>query len=466
MSDLFDIIVIGAGPAGMSAATEASRHGASVCLLDDQHSAGGQIYRNVAQSPASRLKVLGADYSAGRAMVHSNQEASVIHRTNAAVWKVGKDGSVAFSVDGLAEQIRARHVIIATGAMERPVPVPGWTIPGAITVGAAQILMKSSGIVPVGAVLIGAGPLLYLVATQLVAAGAPPKGLVETQTKGDLTGAMRHFLSALKGWKQLVKGMQMIAALRWASVPRFTGATNIEIMGDASVESVHFRAHGRDHVIATTSALLHQGVVPNTQITRSLGLDHTYNTAQNCFAPITDDYGQSSSPMFSIAGDGAGIGGAKVAALSGKISALNALRKIGQITETVCADIGRSLLKSRRSELAIRPFLDVAYPPPVSVLRPADDTMICRCEDVRAGDIRRYAALGCKGPNQTKAFGRSGMGPCQGRYCGLTVTEILAEETGQSKDATGSYRIRAPLKPITLKELASLAFPQETDSST
>lgn len=466
MSDQFDIVVIGAGPSGMSAATEASRHGASVCLLDEQQSAGGQIYRNVEQSPATRQRLLGADYSAGRAMVKSSQEASVIHRKSATVWKVGKDGSVAFSVDGQAEQIHARHVIIATGAMERPVPIPGWTTPGAMTVGAAQILMKSSGIVPVEAVLIGSGPLLYLVAFQLVAAGASPKCLVETQTKDDLKLAMRHVLPALKGWKQLAKGVQMIAALRWAGVPRFTGATNIEIMGDGSVESVRFRAHGRDHVIATTSALLHQGVVPNTQITRSLGLDHAYDAAQHCFAPITDDYGQSSNPLFSIAGDGAGIGGAKVAALSGKISALNALRQVGKITETTCADMARSLLKSRRVALAIRPFLDVAYPPPVSVLRPADNTIICRCEDVRAGDIRRYAALGCKGPNQTKAFGRSGMGPCQGRYCGLTVTEILAEETGQSKDAVGSYRIRAPLKPITLKELASLAPPQETDKST
>lgn len=466
MSDPFDIIVIGAGPAGLSAATETRRHGASVCLLDEQHSAGGQIYRNVVGSPATRQRVLGTDYSAGHALVQSSEESGVVHRKTATVWKVGKDGSVAFSVDGQAEQIQARHIIIATGAMERPAPVPGWTLPGTLTVGAAQILMKSSGIVPVGAVLVGAGPLLYLVATQLVAAGAPPKALVETQTKTDLKRAMRHVVLALKGWKQLVKGLQMIAALRWTGVPRFTNATNIEITGDASVENVRFHARGCDHVIATASVLLHQGVVPNTQITRSLGLDHTYDAAQCCFAPSTDEFGQSSNPLFSIAGDGAGIGGAKVAELSGKISALNALRQIGTITQATCADLTRPLLKRRRREMAIRPFLDAAYPPPSSVLRPADDTIICRCENVSAGDIRRYATLGCTGPNQTKAFGRSGMGPCQGRYCGSVVTEILAEETGKTHDFVGSYRIRAPLKPITLKELATLAPQHETDTTT
>lgn len=461
MSDPFDIIVIGAGPAGLAAATEASHHGARVCVLDEQRAAGGQIYRNVGQSPEGRSQILGAEYRAGRALVDGLQKADVLHRKGATVWKVGKDGAVAFTVDGQAEQLTGRHIIIANGAMERPVPIPGWTTPGAMTVGAAQILMKSSGVVPVEAVLVGSGPLLYLVATQLVAAGAPPKALVETQTKSDLIHALRHALPAMKGWRQLAKGVQMIATLRRAGVPRYVGATDIVITGEASVESVRFRANGKDHEIPTTAAFLHQGVVPNTQITRSLGLDHTYDVAQHCFAPVTDDFGQSSNEAFSVAGDGAGIGGATVAALSGRIAALNALRQIGTLTDAGCANMAGPLLKERSDELAIRPFLDAAYPPPSSVLRPENETIICRCEGVRAGDIRRYAALGCKGPNQTKAFGRSGMGPCQGRYCGLTVTQILAAETGQTADAVGSYRIRAPLKPITLGELASLAETEE-----
>lgn len=456
MSDTFDIAVIGAGPAGMSAAVEADRHGVSVCLLDEQSHAGGQIYRNVAQSSAARTKIMGADYREGAALVEGLNASGAVHRRDVTVWKVGKDGAIAFSKDGQAEQIYARHVIIANGATERSVPVPGWTTPGAMTVGAAQILMKTAGIMPVGAVLIGSGPLLYLVTRQLIAAGAPPKALIETQTRADLARAMRHLGQALRDWKQLAKGLQLIAAISWGRVPRHTGATQIEIEGEGSVESVRFHAKGRDHVISTDTVLLHQGVVPNTQIARSIGIEQTYDAAQCCFRPVTDAHGQSSNPLFSVAGDGAGIGGAKVAAISGKLSALNALRQIDKMTEADRDKLAKPLLKRRDTELAIRPFLDAAYPPPPQVLRPADDTIICRCEEVRAGDIRRYAALGCMGPNQTKSFGRSGMGPCQGRYCGLVVTEILAEETGQSQDAVGSYRIRAPLKPISLSELADL----------
>lgn len=465
MNDQFDIIVIGAGPAGISAALEADHHGASVCLLDEQASAGGQIYRNVSNSTPTRKRVLGADYLAGRQMVDDLRNSNVVHRTGVTVWKVGKDGSVAYSKDESAVQIQGRHIIIANGATERPTPLPGWTKAGAMTVGAAQILIKSAGIVPVNAVLIGSGPLLYLVAHQLVSAGAPPKALIETQTKWDLQKATRHLFPALKGWKQLAKGLQLIALLRWAGVPRFTGATNIAISGDGKVESVSFQVNGKNHSVPTTSALLHQGVVPNTQITRSISLKHTYNAQQHCFHPVTDHLGQSSNSMFSVAGDGAGIGGAKVAALSGKISALSALCQIGTIPRSMCEKLAAPMLKKRLSELAIRPFLDAAYPPPAEVLRPANDTIICRCEEVTAGDIRQFVSLGCKGPNQAKSFGRPGMGPCQGRYCGLTVTQILAEETNQAHDVVGGYRIRAPLKPITLKELASLDPQEDTENA-
>ena len=218
-----------------------------------------------------------------------------------------------------------------------------------------------------------------------------------------------------------------------------------------------FRADGKYHRIETDTVLVHQGVVPNTQITRSLGLDHRYDDTQRCFHPVTNEMGQSSHPLFSIAGDGAGIGGAKVAALSGRICALNALVAIGKVDETGQCKILPDLLKAYQSEMSIRRFLDTLYAPPESVFLPADDTIICRCEEVSAGDIREYAALGCEGPNRTKVYGRCGMGPCQGRYCGLTVTEILAAENNKTQDAVGSFRIRSPLKPVTLSELAALS---------
>lgn len=457
MLSRFDIIIIGAGPAGMSAAIESARHGATVCLLDEQLRAGGQIYRNVSDVKQVQANILGQDYLSGRRLVEALDAAQVDHCAGVTVWNVDEDGTVTYSANGHAQQVQGRHVIIANGAMERPVPVPGWTLPGVITAGAAQILMKTDGLVAQNAVLIGSGPLLYLVATQLLAAGAPPKALIETQTNQNLVAALPHFFGALKNWKQLSKGLGFLATLKRANIRRYKAVTDIAIQGHECAQAVVFRTGGKEHRIEANMVLVHQGVVPNTQISRLLDLEHRYDDIQRCFHPVTDEMGQSSHPLFSIAGDGAGIGGAEAAALSGRISALNALVSIARIDETVRSKILPDLLKAHRSELSIRAFLDILYSPPESVFLPTDETIICRCEEVSAGDIRRYAALGCAGPNRTKVYGRCGMGPCQGRFCGQTVTEILAAEHNETQDVVGSFRIRAPLKPVTLSELASLS---------
>ncbi|MEE9315336.1 MAG: NAD(P)/FAD-dependent oxidoreductase [Rhizobiaceae bacterium] len=460
-----DLIIIGAGPAGMAAAKEANQRGVQVILLDEQPTAGGQIYRNVLGVSGRQAAILGADFTEGRPLAEWLTQSDVDYRAGVTVWQVGTNGNVAYSKNGIAEQVQGKHILLATGAIERPVPLPGWTLPGVMTAGAAQILMKTSGLIADGAVLVGSGPLLYLVAAQMLAAGSPPKAMVETQSFTDLRAALPHLAGALKSWRQLTKGLGLIATLRRAGVKRYTGASDIKIVGDTAAEAVSFTSGGHSKRIETETVLLHLGVVPNTQISRALGLNHRYDAAQRCFHPVSDSYGQTSAPQISIAGDGAGIAGAKAATLSGRIATLNALSVMGKIStverDAACAP----LLQSRTSENAIRPFLVRAYAPSGEILRPADATIVCRCEEVTAGDIRQSVALGSKGPNQTKAFSRAGMGPCQGRFCGLTVSEILAAETGQTPDETGAYRIRSPLKPITLGELSAL-HPIENEQGT
>lgn len=452
-----DLIVIGAGPAGLAAAVHAVGYGAQVMLLDEQSAPGGQIYRNVLSATAQQDAILGIDYIAGRSLAAGVHTKNIDYRPNAIVWKVNTDGSLIFSQNGKAQQVTGRHILIATGAVERPVPVPGWTLPGVMTAGAAQILLKTSGLVAREAVLAGSGPLLYLIAAQMIEAGHPPKALIETQTSNQFYDAMFHIQGAISGWKLLLKGLKLIAKIRKSGVPRYKGASNFKITGTERARAILFTVKGRTHEIETDLILLHQGVVPNTQITRSLGLKHRWDEKQRCFHPVTDFLGQSSTKFISIAGDGAGILGAKAAEYSGQIAASNAMAQLGIISSVTHDQETRALLRNRTKEVAIRPFLDALYAPPLEILRPKGKTIVCRCEEITADDIRDYVALGCKGPNQTKAFGRSGMGHCQGRYCGATVTEILAEETGIHPEQVGSYRIRAPLKPVTLEELASLA---------
>ncbi|GAB5431314.1 MAG: NAD(P)/FAD-dependent oxidoreductase [Epibacterium sp.] len=451
-----DLAIIGAGPAGMAAAATAHRAGLSVTLLDEQRRLGGQIYRDIERTTKERAMVLGADYLAGRGLVDALHEAGGSYVPNATVWQADPDGGISYSVEGAAKRLTAGRILIATGALERPVPVPGWTLPGVMTAGAGQILLKQSGVLAKRAVIAGSGPLIYLIAAQMVRAGTPPLALVETQTPRDFLLAQKHLFGALRGWRYLKKGLGLIAELRRAGVQRYRGASGLMVKGQGRAEALHFECAGRAMEIECDTVFLHMGVVPNTQLSRAMGLAHDWHSDQRCYCPVTDDWGRTSAPQVFVAGDGAGISGATAAEYAGQVAALKIAEDLGHLTPTALSEHGRPIVKALARERAIRPFLDLAYPPAREVLTPSNGTIVCRCEEVTAGDIRRFAAMGCDGPNQTKAFSRAGMGPCQGRYCGLTVSTLLANANGRTVAETGYYRIRPPIKPLTLGELAQL----------
>ena len=454
--DRFDLAIVGAGPAGMAAAREAAAHGMQVVLLDEQARPGGQIYRDVDRVAGLRGDILGADYTDGTQLTAGLRHDGIHHVTGAVVWAIEDGFHISYTKDGRGAKVAADRVLLATGALERPMPLPGWTLPGVMTAGAGQILLKQSGVLARRAVLVGSGPLLYLIAAQMVRAGTPPLAMVETQSATDRAHALRHFGGALRGWPYMLKGLKMLAEIARAGVPRHTGATGIAIEGDGRAEAIRFTSRGRAHRMACDTVFLHHGVVPNTQAARSLDVKHRWRADQSCFAPVLDAWGGTDVPGVFIAGDGGGIGGAKAAEVAGRIAALKLAEETGRLNEAERDRHAAPLRRALSRELAARPFLDAAYPPCAEALVPADETVICRCEEVTAGTIRQHARLGCLGPNQAKAFGRAGMGPCQGRYCGLTVTALLAEANGRTPDETGYYRIRPPLKPVTLGELAAM----------
>lgn len=451
-----DVIVIGAGPAGMAAAATAAAHGARVLLLDEQPQAGGQIYRDVERVAPLRGALLGPDYLHGRGLAADLRAEGIQHVRGAAVWMVEPGFRVTYSCGQRSALAEAKQLILATGALERPMPLPGWTLPGVMTAGAAQILLKASGVLTQRAVLVGSGPLLYLVASQLCVAGAPPLALLETQTPRDFRQALAHLGGALRGWRYLLKGAAMLQRLRRAGVRRYTAVNDVHIEGEGTVQAVRFQAQGQSQRIACETVLLHHGVVPHTQIARAMDIEHRWDEVGQCFVPQRDAWGETAQAGVFIAGDSAGIGGARVAECEGRLAALRALQHLGKLSEAQVAPLAQAVRREREGHAAVRPFLDAAYPPFAQALRPSDDTVVCRCEEVTAGDIRGYAKLGCLGPNQAKAFGRCGMGPCQGRMCGLSVSRLLADAHGMQPDAVGYQRIRSPLKPVTLAELASM----------
>jgi NADPH-dependent 2,4-dienoyl-CoA reductase/sulfur reductase-like enzyme len=445
----------------MAAARLAAEAGIKAVVLDEQPQPGGQIYRNVTKATPRQHQILGPEFGKGLALANAMSHPNLTYMPEAIVWSlaVSQTGavSVAFSQQGVAQTISAKRLLLATGATERPMPLPGWTLPGVMTAGAAQILIKQSGLVPQGAVLAGSGPLLYVVAVQMLRAGSPPLALVETQNAGDRLQALRHLPRAAFGLSYLLKGLGLLAELQRGGVARYRGATHLAIEGVQTAQALTFTHRGKPHRIDCAMVLLHHGVIPNTQASRLLDLDHRWHPNQQCFAPVTDVWGRSSRGAVFVAGDGGGIGGAQTAALSGQIAALEIAHDLGAVPTAARDLMARHLRARRRLDLAARPFLDAAFPPYRAALLPDDSTIICRCEEVRAGDVRHSAALGCRGPAQLKAFCRAGMGPCQGRNCAATLTHLLADHHQIPPDTVGSLRIRPPLKPVTLGELASLA---------
>ncbi|RYF59129.1 MAG: FAD-dependent oxidoreductase [Comamonadaceae bacterium] len=456
-TDSVDVAIVGAGPAGLSAAIEARRAGLSVALLDEQRAVGGQIYRGIESASAQSHAVLGDDYAAGAALAQAFEHSGADHLWGAAVWNVGRDLRINYVRQGVSRALQARHIVLASGAMERPFPVPGWTLPGVMGAGAAQILYKTAGALPgEPVVLAGCGPLLYLLADQYLRAGVTLKAIVHSTGRADYLRAMRHWPGAIKGWRDLRKGVRMLGNLRHHGVPVYAGAQHFCVHGEARTEALGFTHAGREHRIETPLVLLHQGVVPNTQLSWALRARHTWSDAQLCWLPETDDDGQIEDSGIYIVGDSRGIVGAKASACQGRLAALAiAARQLGEHradSKAKEAAIRRALGR----HLHIRPFLDALYRPAHAHRVPAEDAVVvCRCEEVTAGQIRQYTELGCQGPNQTKAFGRCGMGPCQGRLCGLTVTEMIADARGVGPQAVGYYRIRSPIKPVTLGELSA-----------
>jgi len=457
----FDLVIIGAGPAGMAAALRASRHQLNTLLIDEQPEVGGQIYRNIRSTDPQREKILGSDYSHGGKLAAEVADAVAAGRLNywpgTSVWQVDTEKTLHALRDGRAVTIQTDAIIVASGAMERPFPVPGWTLPGVMSAGAGQILLKNASMVPgEPVVLAGCGPLLYLIAAQYLRAGVKIRAILDTTSGTDWKLAWRHGRDLLKGWRYAQKGVGMLREIRNAGVPFHHGIQDLRLEGEDALERVRFDSGGRQHTLDARVCLLHQGVVPNTQITWSLRAEHHWDDTQLCWIPAVNEWCELSVPGIYVAGDGASIGGALVAALQGELAALGVLRQLGNTDSGTLARDADGLRRQIDTQLAIRPFLNRQYRPRDEFRIPADDVLVCRCEEVTAGSIREQVALGCSGPNQTKSFSRCGMGPCQGRMCGLTVTEVIAQASGLAPEDVGYYRIRPPLKALTLGQLAQI----------
>ena len=447
---IFDIAVLGGGPAGMAAATEAARGGARVALLEESPAPGGQVYR---APPAGFVIKPDRDRREGDALRAALAASGATLHTGCRVWGLGGGPLVpagqatapfslsALAADGAPFTVQSRALILCCGTHERIIPFPGWTLPGVIGLAAATILLKAQGILPGQRVVVaGAGPLLYAVAAKLLAGGASVAAVVDAATQFEWLRALPALAARVD---LLAQGAVWRAKLLAARVPILAGAQVTAAEGDNALKRVRVG----ERIIEADALCIGHGLVPATEATRTYRAQHVHRPEDGGWVPVLDPYQRTSVPLLYAAGDGAGVRGAAAAPAAGRVAALTALQDLGihaGAPERLNSEKA-GLARARRAGaamahmMALRPAMIEAIPP---------DTIICRCEGVTRAKIDEAAAAGAGTINQLKHFTRCGMGPCQGRMCGDAAGALLANARGIGVADLGFATGRIPLRPV------------------
>jgi len=457
-TESFDLVVVGAGPAGMSAAIEAARTGASVALVDENPSPGGNIYR---QPPREFVTPPPAAGDRGSALRRALDALPVRRLPETTVWGAFRPhvlevvrGEEAFALEG-------RAVIVATGAYDRPFPVPGWTLPGVLTVGGAQTLLKGQRLLPGRRFLFaGTGPLLLVVAAQYAEAGAEIVAVAEANRMSSLAGQVPGLLAAPA---LLRDGLRYRLRLMRRRIPWLSSSVLLRVEGPGQVESASIvevdrsgcTRSGSERRFEVDTVCVGYGLVPSVELLQVLGCSLRYDEAAASWIPDrTEDFETSVPSVFAV-GDGAGVAGAVVAADEGSVAGLAVARALGRIGAAE-AEARQAPLRRRLQRLArFRAAMEAAYGRPPRVFdRVTPETVLCRCEEVRRGEIDEAIGDGARTPGQVKAWTRAGMGPCQGRMCALPIAELLACGTNRRVSDLGPPSVRPPIKPVPIAALA------------
>ncbi len=438
------VVIVGAGPAGIRAAQMLVSAGLRPVVIDEGQRAGGQIYRRPpvgfkrtaealygSEAPKARALHAVFDAMAAKAEIDYLPQHSVLALFGKRLHVLGPQGPAEVPFDRL---------ILATGASDRLVPVPGWQNPGVYSLGATQIALKAQG-VALGRkiVLAGSGPLLTLVAVQLIKAGAEIAAVLDTATLGQQLGGMRALAVrprfALRGlWMRRKLGGRYHA-----------GVTLSGIDADArGPVAIRWRdAAGRAQQTDCDMVGLGWHLRAETQLADLAGCGFDYNEVWAQWLPRADKMGRAVAGVY-LAGDGFRLLGADGAEVSGRLAAGACLADIGLPAPDATTDLARLARLTRFAEGIAR-----AFPWPAAMVRALpEETVVCRCEGVTVGALRATVDYGGAEANRVKSLGRVGMGRCQGRFCHLAGAELIAARGGMPPCAVGRLRGQAPVRPL------------------
>ncbi len=451
-----DLLILGGGAAGLTAAITARRCGLDVLLVDERAGAGGQYYKQAA--PGLAAAPLDAQQQEGAALVAEAvaSGARILH--GAEIWGAFAADSIAI-FDGTRTRLLApRALIVATGAQERGLPLPGWTLPGVMTVGAAQTLWRSYRVTPGQRVLVaGNGPLNLQVACELAAAGCTVVAVAEAAPMASPGAA----LAMLRTDPALaMRGVGYIAQLLRRRIPLRRGAQLVRVAQQDGALHATLRDARGEQGFAVDAVLMGYGFLPANEVLRALGAAALHDARRGHLVIQRDADAMTSLPGVYAIGDCAGLGGAPAAREDGVIAAIAAARRLGRaVPDAMAQDLAAARQRLERH----RRFQDALWglfaAPPAGLALAEDTTLICRCEEVTKGEIAAVLQDGAPSIGEVKRRTRCGMGRCQGRYCAPVLAEWLAEAQGRPLDAMAMFAPRAPVKPIAIADLVAFDRP-------
>jgi D-hydroxyproline dehydrogenase subunit alpha len=457
-----ELAVIGAGPAGLAAALTAAQAGVQVTLIDEYPKPGGQYLKGAAHPQATAP--VSATERKGRALLRQLAQTDVTVCTGTLVWGIeGNGAGLRLALHGPegSTWLEAQAVLAATGARELVLPFPGWTLPGVMTLGASQVLTKAHKVLPGKRVLLaGSGPLLLPTASALTRLGAEVVAVLEATR---LTQWLRHGPAVWGQGERLREGWHYLWGMWGGRVPYRFGRTVVRAIGQASLTAAIIARldrqgvpiPGSEETIQVDTLCLGFGLVPNVELTQLAGCAHAFDPTRGGWVPQVNEQLETTVPGLFAAGEMTGVDGAGAAMLEGHLAALAAAAKLGRIdADTLRAELTRAAGPRRRAR-RFGAMLNTLFAPRTGLdAITTDETLLCRCEEVTAGQVRTAIQAGAGELDALKTWTRIGQGPCQGRTCGPLLARFLARETCRPVAEAGLLHVRPPLKPIPLSGIA------------
>ncbi len=446
-----DLAIIGAGPAGLNAALVAVEGGVSVCVIDERSETGGQYYKP--RSTGYRASTPNdAQHQKGDNLRRRAHECGAVFKTGQIVWYARTDETDSgfelrtLGSDGQS-RITARTVILASGALERPQMIPGWTRPGVMSIGAAQTLVRRYGVAPGERVLVaGNGPLGLQLAVEMRRIGV---NVVAVAERGRPSPGIALARAALASPSLVRDGLAYRSRLQLDRVPVLNGWEAIEISGANTVTGARLRCIATSAVrdIEADTICIGDGFAPQSELARLFGVPIRLDPVTCVPMPEREANGRTQVAGLWIAGDAGGLGGAQLAEVQGRLAGADALRHLGIDADDLAVDHRRAA-RARKFQSAL---WQIYKAPPCAV--PTDSTTVCRCEEVTSAQIRNAIAEGATSPGAIKRATRLGMGRCQGRYCLPAVLGILAE-AGHAAKPEAIFAPQIPARPVPVVALS------------